>query len=147
MLAPVISLSRPECCACLAVAENVPAPNEGLSQAELVVPAGCRLTVDDRLGKSCVAGRVCCVGLQHDLRFHPCPVRVRFRVKPVVHKDELAVSLRFITEAIFGQCARRFECDLLSTYAVQTVAGTKISMEFELPYLSLKALNLGLSLL
>ena len=68
-------------------------------------------------------------------------------VHPVVDEDQLAVSLRFVSQAVFGAGSRRLESDLLPAHTIQTVTRPKITVEFKRPDLFLKLLDslIGLS--
>jgi hypothetical protein len=52
-------------------------------------------------------------------------------VQPVVDKDQFRVGFRLISQAVFGAGSGGLECNLLPAFAVQTVTGAKISVEFE----------------
>ena len=50
-------------------------------------------------------------------------------------------------QSVFRFCARRLQCDLLSTFAIQSISRAEISAKFENTYLPLQTLNLVLGLL
>src|SRR5262249_60836540 len=106
---PVVSFAGPELCIRLAL-ENIARPDEGFSQAKLVVAKA--------VIEICEAGRVRGVGLKHDLRFQPCLVGIPLWIHPVIDKNELAIRFSLVSQPVFCACARSLECDLLSTLAV-----------------------------
>src|SRR6266404_1916771 len=122
VLATVKPFAGPEFCVGLTLKE-ISCPDEGFSQPKLIIA--------DAVVEVRIAGGVRCVGLDHHFGVEPGFVRSVFRVQPVVHKDELAVGFGFVSQPIFCACTRSLECDLLTTLAVQSVPGTKISMEFK----------------
>src|ERR1700752_4553896 len=122
MLAPVKALACPELGIQL-IFKYIANLNKRLSQAELIVT--------NSQGKICVISGVGGVGLNQKFCFHPKFICIVIRVQPVINKDELRVCFRFIPQTVFRISSRSLKCDLLSVSAIQTVTGTKISVEFK----------------
>src|SRR5579862_2442050 len=121
MIASVVSFTGPEGGVRLPV-KKMTASNKGFSQAELVVSPRRSHTVNYGLGKGSIVCGVRCIGFNHDLGFQPCLIgTVIARVQPIIHEDELAVSLCFVAKPVFRLCAGRLKCDLLSTIAIQSI--------------------------
>src|SRR5258706_3343705 len=118
--------------------------DENLTQAELVV-AGAAIARAVR--EVSIAGGVRRIGLDHGLCFHPSLVRGSLWVQPVVHEDQFAICLGFVSQAVLSSRAWSLEGDLLSTYAVDAVARAEVSMKFEATEFLLHSRNLRLSFL
>jgi len=126
VLAAVVSFACPKPGSRLA-RKDIARGDERFTKPELVVAGP--------VWEICIAGGVCRVGLYHELRLHPGLIGIPLRVKPVANKNELAISFRFVSKAIFGVGPRRLERYLLAPFAVQTVARAKVPMKFETVHL------------
>src|SRR6516165_6308417 len=129
VLAAVISFAGPKLGIGL-TREHIAGLDEGFPETELIVANTVR--------KICVIRRVRGVGLDHDLGFHPRFIRILLRVEPVVHEDQFAVGFCLVSQTIFRPGSRCGKCDLLSALTVQTIAGTKIAVEFKALHLFLE---------
>src|SRR5262249_1296971 len=101
-----------------------------------------KLIVARAIREVCVACRVGCIRLHHELGLHPCFVRIVLRIQPVIDKNEFSVSFRLVTQPIFSACARRLKRDLLPSGTVQAVTRPKVSVKFEAVYLFFQLRNL-----
>ena len=80
------------------------------------------LVVTDAIAEARITGGVRGVGLDHELRLHPRFAAIVLRIDPVVDKDQLSISLRFISQAILRAGSWGLKCDLLPAYTIQAVA-------------------------
>src|SRR6516225_1260588 len=122
MLAPVIPLAGPELRIRLAL-KDIAGPYKSLAQTKLIVA--------NPVVEVGVAGGIGGVRLEHNFGVKPGLVGIVVGVQPVVDKNEFAISFGFVSQPVLGPCARRLESDLLAALAVQSIAGTEISMKLE----------------